>query len=109
RRAVDRLLRLAVDPRDPGLLARQLLRRVVAERRDHLRLDQLDLPEEPRLAAVLLLGERVAVSRGPALQGVRDVDVGASEPDPREQPVEQLPRLADERDPLLVLVEPRRL
>ena len=46
---------------------------------------------------------------GPALENVRDVDVAALEADPREQLVEQLPGLADEREALLVLVEAGRL
>ena len=40
---------------------------------------------------------------------VRDVDVGASEPDAGEQLVEELAGLADEGEALLVLVEARRL
>ena len=108
RAELDRLL-LAVDARDPDVLAAQLLRRVVAEARDHLRLDQLDLPEEVRLAGLLLVRDRIAVARWSALDDVRDVDVGAVEPDPGEQLVEQLAGLADERDPLLVLVEARAL
>src|SRR4029079_4514847 len=98
-----------VDARDPGLLARELLRRVVAERRDNLRPDQLDLLEEPRLALLLLVRQRVAVARRTALQRVRDVDVGTRQADSGEQLVQEFARLADERDALLVFVEGRRL
>ena len=52
---------------------------------------------------------RVSVARRPALDHVREVDVAPLEPDAREQPVEQLSRLTDERHALLVLVEPGRL
>src|SRR5205823_225817 len=38
-----------------------------------------------------------------AFQSVRDIDVCTGHPDSREQPVEELPRLADERNALLVL------
>ena len=44
-----------------------------------------------------------------AFQSVRDIDVCTGHPDSREQPVEELPRLADERNALLVLVEPGSL
>ena len=44
-----------------------------------------------------------------ALEHVRDVDVIALQPDPREQLHEQLAGCADERHALLVLVEARRL
>ena len=94
---------------DPGGLAGEELRREVAERRDQLRLDQLDLPEEVRLAGLDLLGLRVAVARRPALQDVAHVDVLARQPDAGEQLAEQLPGGADERHALLVLVEARRL
>ena len=79
------------------------------ERGDDLRADQLDLPEEVRLALLDLVRQRVAVPRRPALEHVRDVDVRAGQADALEQPVEQLPGLPDERDALLVLVEAGRL
>ena len=62
-----------------------------------------------RLAGRDLLLHRVAVARRAALQDVGDEDVGALQPDAAEQLVEQLSRLADEGDPLLVLVEAGRL
>ena len=93
----------------PSCLPGEELRREVAERRDHARLDQLDLPEEIRLAGLDLVGHRVAVPGRAALDDVRHVDVGALEPDAGEQLVEELPGLADEREALLVLVEAGRL
>ncbi len=72
-----------------------------------MRLDQLDLTEEVRLAGGDLLGQRIAVSGRSALQDVRDEDVRTRHPDAAEELVEELPGLADERDPLLVLVEAR--
>ena len=68
RAAEDDLLLAPVHLRDPGRLAGEELRREVAERRDQLRLDQLDLPEEVRLAGLDLLRQRVAVAGRPALQ-----------------------------------------
>ena len=76
---------------------------------DDARLDQLDLPEQVRLAGLDLVGLRVAVPGRPALEHVGDVDLGALEADAGEQLVEQLPGLTDERDALLVLVEAGRL
>ena len=61
--------------------------------------------EEVRLAGLDLLGLWVPVPGRPALEHVRDVDVAASEPDPVQQRLEQLPRLPDEGDAVLVLVE----
>ena len=61
----------------PSRLAGEQLRREVAERRDDLRPDQLDLPEEVALAGLDLLGLRVAVAGRAALEHVRDVDVVA--------------------------------
>ena len=59
-----------------------------------LRPDQLDLPEEVRLAGLDLVRLRVAVPGRPALEDVRDVDVVARQADPVEQLVEQLARPA---------------
>src|SRR5205085_11062396 len=104
-----RLLLLAVDARDAGRLPGEELGREVAERRDDARLDQLDLPEEVALAGLDLLRLRVAVPGRAALDHVRDVDPAPLEADPGQQPLEELPRLADERHALLVLVEAGRL
>ena len=70
-------LLLPVDARDPGLLAAQLLGRVVAEGRYHFRPDQLDLAEQVRLAGLLLVRNRIAVAGRPALQEVAHPNVRA--------------------------------
>src|SRR4051794_8830944 len=103
------LLRPPVDLRDPGRVAAQQLGREVAERADDLRLDQLDLAVEVRLAGRDLLGQGVAVARRPAADDVRYEDVGALDADLLEQLVEQVPGPPDEREPLLVLAGARRL
>ncbi len=107
-RAERDLLLEAVDLRDPRRLAGEKLGGEIPERRDELRLDELDLTEEMRLARRDLLGERVAIPGRTALEDVRDEDVGARELDARQQLVEKLPGLADERHTLLILVETRR-
>ena len=61
------------------------------------------------LTGLDLVWHRVAVPWGPALDHVRDVHVRTGHADPAEELVEELPRLADERIALLVLVEARRL
>src|SRR5215217_1827203 len=94
----------AVDARDPTLRAGQQLGREVAERADHARLDQLDLPVQVRLAGVDLVELRVAVAGRAALEDVGDEHVGPLEPDLAEQLVEQLAGPADEREPLEVLL-----
>jgi len=103
------LLLLAVDTRDPGRLAREQLRREVAERSDELRLDQLYLAEEVPFSCLDLVRHRIAVPGRPALDHVRDVHVVAGHADPTQELVQELPRLADERVALLVFVEARRL
>ena len=107
--AERRLLLLPVNARDPERPAGEELRREVAERRDDLRLDQLDLLPEMALARLDLVRLRVAVPGRAALQDVRYVDVLAPKADSGEQLLQQLPGLADERHALLVLVEARRL
>src|SRR5204862_490767 len=94
---------------DEGRLAGKELRREIAECRHHLRLDQRDLAEEVALAGLDLVRLRIAVAGWPAFEHVRDIDLVALEPDPGEELVEQLARLADEGLALLVLVEPGRL
>ncbi len=104
-RAERDFLLLAVDTRDPRGAPGQELRREVPEGCDELRLDQLDLAKQMRLAGRDLFGKRIAVPRGAALQHVGDEYVGSRETDPAEQRVEQLSRLPDKRHALLVLVE----
>jgi hypothetical protein len=107
--AQGHLLHLAVDAGDPELLAGQKLRREVAEGRHHLRLDELDLAKEMALAGLDLVRHRVTVPRRTTFQDVGDKDHVPGEVDPGEQLIEELPRLADEREALLVLVKPGRL
>ncbi len=61
------------------------------------------------LAGLDLVRLRVAVAGRAALQDVRHIDLVALEADPGEQLVEELPRLADERLALLILVVAGRL
>ena len=79
------------------------------ERADQRRLDDRDLLDEPRCARLDLVRQRVAVRGRTALQHVGDVDVLPAKADLAEHAREQLSGGADERLPLLVLVEPRRL
>src|SRR5205807_747605 len=55
-------LRLTVQARDSGRISAQELRREVAERADHVRLDQLDLAYEVLAAVLDLDRERIAVA-----------------------------------------------
>src|SRR5436190_77624 len=102
-------LRLAVHACDPERAAREELRGEVAERGDDPRLDQLELAEEVRLARLDLVRLGVAVAWWAAHQHIRYEDVLTGQADAREQLLEQLARLPDERQALLVLVEPGRL
>jgi hypothetical protein len=99
----------AVDAGDPIRLSRQELGREVAERADHTRPDQLDLGEQVALAGGDLVGLRIAVARGPALEHVGDVHLRPGQTDRLEQAFENLAGLADERHALLVLVVAGRL
>src|SRR3954470_18965952 len=89
--------------RDADGALRDRLRRVVAERRDHLRLDQLDLPHQVRHALLDLLGQRIAVPGRAALEDVRHKDLAPRQADLAEQGVEELPGAPHERLALLVL------
>jgi len=102
-------LGLAVEPRDPGRIAAQELGREVAQRADHDGLDQLDLTEQIVLTGRELVRVRVAVVRRPAFERIRNKHIFPVHSDLAEQPVEQLPGLADERQPHPVLVGPGRL
>ena len=83
-------LRAAVQPRDPGRVAAQQLRREVPERADHARLDELDLAQQIVLAGLDLGRVRVAVAGGPAVvddTSGRDEVVGALNIDAEERAV----------------------
>jgi hypothetical protein len=73
------------------------------------RLDELDLAQQVVLAVVDLSRMRIAIAGRPALQHVHHEDVRAGHPDVGQQAIQELARLADERDPLLVLVAARGL
>ncbi len=102
-------LLVAVQPRDPGAVGAQELRREVPERADDRRLDQVHLAAQVVLTGLDLVRVRVAVVRGPAFEDIAYPHLLALEPDLREQLVEQLARLADERKPHPVLVGAGRL
>ncbi len=96
---------------DRRLAPQERPRREGAERDDHLRADDLDLPEQESLAGRDLLRLRVAVPGRTALDDVRDVDLLAAElaaaDDHRLDHLRQeLARPPDERQSLGVLVGP---
>jgi hypothetical protein len=98
-----------VQARDAGRIRAQELGREVPQGADDARLDQLHLAQEVLVAVLDLLGMGIAVAGRAALQRVADEDVAALQPDLLEQLVQQLAGLADERQPLLVLVAAGRL
>src|SRR5882724_91238 len=77
----------------------QGLGRGIAERDQHIRVHQLDLPLDERQADLRLLRRRRAVARRPPWNDIGDVGAGAVEPDRRYHPVQQLAGTADERSP----------
>ena len=88
----------AAQARDRIVRPQQRLRRELAERDDHLRLDDVDLPEQERLAGLDFVRLGIAVLRRPALDDVGDVDVVALEVDRLDDLRQQLAGAADERD-----------
>src|SRR5262245_3109853 len=103
------LLRSAADLGDSRGVRGEQLRREVAERADHPRLDQLDLLLEIRPAGVDLLRLRITVARRATLEDVRDEDVLPRQPDALEQLGEEASSPANEGQPLAVLLGPGRL
>ncbi len=76
---------LASQLADRELRLQQRLRRERPEREDHLRADQLDLPNEVRTARLNFFRQRIAVSRRTMLEDVADEDVLArADRSPRE-------------------------
>src|SRR6202035_5423763 len=71
-------MHLAPQPAERHGGGEQVLRGDPPDREHDLRLQQRDLPYQVRQARRHFLGFGVAVSRGPALQYVGDVDVGAA-------------------------------
>ena len=95
--------------RSPWSSTAQQLRREVAERADHGRLDQLELAVQILATGVQFVRIRIPVPRGPAFDRVADEDLAALDADLGQELLEQLARLAYERQPLEVLVGTRRL
>ena len=69
----------------------------------------VDLPEQERLALLDFVGLGIAIAGRPALDHVGDVDLVTLEVYRLNHLRQQLPRAADKRDPLDVLVGARRL
>ena len=87
----------------------QRLGRRTAQRHQHLRLGQFDLPLDERAADFGFVRRWCAVSRRPPGNDVGDIGRCPVETDRRKYTVEQLSRPADERQPFDVLVAPGRL
>ncbi len=79
----------------------------IAEGSDYLRLNNGDLCEEVFAAIVEFGLERIAVVGWTAFQRIGDEDLPAFEAGMFEQVIEQLTRLADERDTLEIFITPR--
>ncbi len=111
-----RMVRLAgvvVEPFAAGLHdavagRQQRLRRGIAERHQHVRIHEFDLPLDERQADLRLLRRRRAVAGRPPGNHVGDVGLAAVEADRGDHAVEQFAGTSDERQPLDVLVAPRR-
>lgn len=79
----------------------------IAEGSDYLRLNNGNLGQEVFAAIVEFGFERVAVVGRAAFQRIGDVDFPAFEAGVFEQVIEQLTRLANERDTLEIFLTPR--
>ena len=104
---------IVVEPLAAGLhdaLAgrQQRLRRGIAERHQHVRIDEFDLPLDERQADLRLLRRRRAVAGRPPRNHVGDIGLAAVEPDRRDHPVQQFAGTSDERQSLDILVASRR-
>ena len=86
----------------------QRLRRGIAERHQHVRVHELDLPLDEWQADLRLLRRRGAVAGRPPWNDIGDVSLAAVEPDCRDHPIEQFSGASDERQALDVLVAPGR-
>src|SRR5687768_6480055 len=95
-RHVGDAARPAVDARD-GLAGEELVHGEASERHDDLRAQRLDVRAEPHVARGDLVRERVAILGRAVAHHVRDEDLRAVEPDPRQQLIEELARGTDER------------
>src|SRR5581483_11591180 len=85
---------------------KELLHRVPPQRDNQPGLQREDLPIQIAVAGGLLLGERVAVARWPALDDVRNEDLRALPADALQQLLEELSGWTDERPARLVLPAP---
>src|SRR5262249_9625190 len=95
----------AAKPRDRRARLEQRVRRVLAERDDHLRSDRRDLRGEERFALGELIRLRIAVLPRSAFYGVCDVDVASLHAHAGFDDLgEQLARFADERFAEAILV-----
>src|SRR5688572_24395311 len=83
-------------PRDRVHRLEQRLGGELAERHDHARLDDVDLPEQVGLALLHFVGFRIAIAGRPALDDVGDVDLIAGEADGLDDLRQQLPGTAHE-------------
>src|SRR5688572_8107835 len=99
----------ATQPRDRIHRLQQRLRRELAERHDHARLDDVDLAEQVRLALLDFVGFGIAVAGRPAFDDVGDVDLIAREADGLDDLRQQLSGAADERLTALVFFLAGRL
>ena len=100
---------VVVEPSAAGLhdaFARrqQGLRRRIAERDQHIRIHQFDLPLDERQADLRLLRGRRAVAGRPPRNDIGNVGAGAIEPDRRDHPVQQLAGTPDEGQPFDVFL-----
>ena len=82
----------------------QRLGRGIAERHQHVGIDQFDLPLDERQADLRLLRRRGAVAGRPPRDHVGDVGLAAVEPDRRDHPVQQFAGTSDERQAFDILV-----
>src|SRR5688572_5858811 len=96
-------------PRDRIHRLEQRLGGELAERHDHARLDDVDLPEQVGLALLHFVGFRIAIAGRPALDDVGDVDLIARQADGLDDLGQQLPGTAHEGLAPLVFFLARRL
>ena len=95
-------------PHDALAGRQQRLRRGIAERHQHVRIHELDLPLDERQADLRLLRRRRPVAGRPPGNHVGDVGFAAVEPDRGDHPVQQFAGASDKRQALDVLVAPGR-
>src|SRR5262249_28491345 len=83
---------------------------VAPQRHDYLRVNQFDLLEQiVRGTDIHLVRMWITVARWPAFHYVRNENIVTGQFDHRQEFFEQVPRLPDERQPLLIFVEARPL